>query len=681
MQINTARREVSSSADLQQNDFSISMGPGMFKILTSSIYSDVQRIAMQEPICNAIDANTAADRPLEPVKVHLPNRLEPFFSVEDAGLGMSHDFVMTNYNRYGHSTKAEDNQSIGGFGLGSKAPLAYTDTFEVHTRQAGEERKYVAYIGQDGTPSIALVFTGPWAGASGTLVKFPVKGADVQSFREKAARNFAFLTPQPAWPQGFTIEQPKYVLKGSNWAFRERYYPMPDRAAHIIMGGIAYPVNAESLDSSVKRLAAFPIHITVPVGTVEPSVSRSELNYNKETVEKLTQIFKQVQAEIIQNIEAEITKCPTLWQAIEAYNKFYTSMGYAWFSGQNVKWKGLNCIEGIIVELNKFPGVDFATYSKSYSGSGIGKIAPWKSSYSMCPTYTYSPREGERTIFVYDDRTHKNPTRALHELLGKQSFRQVFIMRGGSLDDRARFIEALGNPPEVIDLGSLPAIVRAKPQKVLTTTLTCTVYKNGTKLRNQIVNLSEGGVYFIESRGTITGWYSYGIFLTQAASNSYYFPGPVYIFPASARRKLAKAAGWVTGETFLQERHEKATIEEGFDYAKATVAQNTCTWIAETLHLEGLYTEWLKDRLSISREFNQLMKLVEQNRPDFETLEHRRVAEMLGQATDVEYVRAGKIEEIWQKLLDKLPLLPYISHNTPSERIFNYVTSTLRRRT
>lgn len=60
------------------------------------------------------------------------------FEVEDEGTGMSIDEIRNIYTKYGASTKRDDMNQIGAFGLGAKVPLAYTNAFFIETTKNGE---------------------------------------------------------------------------------------------------------------------------------------------------------------------------------------------------------------------------------------------------------------------------------------------------------------------------------------------------------------------------------------------------------------------------------------------------------------------------------------------------------------------------------------------------------------
>ena len=111
--------------------FTIQANAKMFKILSSSLYSNKEKAIIREISCNAYDANIEACNGNKPIEIHLPNTLEPYFSVKDNGTGLTPEQMTKIYIQYGNSTKTDNNDAIGCLGLGSKSPFAYTSMFNV----------------------------------------------------------------------------------------------------------------------------------------------------------------------------------------------------------------------------------------------------------------------------------------------------------------------------------------------------------------------------------------------------------------------------------------------------------------------------------------------------------------------------------------------------------------------
>ena len=100
----------------------------VFFLLSSTLYKDPYRAIVRELVSNAIDASKRISTN-EPVVLHVPKTLNNDtnneFYVQDFGIGMSLEQVINIYGNYFASTKQNDSNSIGGFGLGGKTPFIY----------------------------------------------------------------------------------------------------------------------------------------------------------------------------------------------------------------------------------------------------------------------------------------------------------------------------------------------------------------------------------------------------------------------------------------------------------------------------------------------------------------------------------------------------------------------------
>ncbi len=128
---NTVQNEPIMSNVGEIGEFRIRNSAKAFNILSSGLYANKVRAIIRELSCNAVDSHVAAGKADVPFDVHLPNAIEPWFSIRDYGTGLSHDQVTNIYTTYFESTKTGSNDFIGALGLGSKSPFSYNDIFTV----------------------------------------------------------------------------------------------------------------------------------------------------------------------------------------------------------------------------------------------------------------------------------------------------------------------------------------------------------------------------------------------------------------------------------------------------------------------------------------------------------------------------------------------------------------------
>jgi len=330
---------VAQSEGLQEGrQFSIKMDARAFDILSASLYSDRLLAPIRELIANAYDASK------ENMLVTLPTALMPIFSVRDYGPGLSHEDALVLYTTYFESTKNNDNNSIGGFGLGSKSPFAYVDQFTVDSvfkEPDGKHvlRNYVCFRDK-GVPQISKVFEAETQEKTGLKVSFAVKKEDVYTFEKKYRELIRFFPFTPAGPKMAPVTQIKlwddifHCPETFNGGYTNTgRYHTPNLWAR--MGIISYPLNVTQVNSITNKHfdvgVLFPkndVIIDFPIGSLSLSPSRETLSYDKGT---LTAIFDKLSAYrefCLKTIKDTIKATPakTFKEKIALHNKLSASV-------------------------------------------------------------------------------------------------------------------------------------------------------------------------------------------------------------------------------------------------------------------------------------------------------------------------------------------------------------------
>ena len=175
------------SVDLGQSssasDVAMTISPEAMKHILprlTDLYLDPVEAVVRETVSNAQDA-TGRSAGTSPVFVESPDLLSPFLVVSDSGDGMTREQVERTYISYGMSSKRDDLSQVGAFGLGAKAPLAYTSEFQVETVRDGELTSISIRREQDGP--LASLSTVSTDRPNGTKVTVPVREEDFDRFR------------------------------------------------------------------------------------------------------------------------------------------------------------------------------------------------------------------------------------------------------------------------------------------------------------------------------------------------------------------------------------------------------------------------------------------------------------------------------------------------------------------
>jgi hypothetical protein len=306
-------------------EFRIRNSAKAFNILSSGLYANKIRAIVRELSCNAVDSHAAAGKKDTPFDVHLPNQLEPFFSIRDYGTGLSHEQVTNIYTTYFESTKTASNEFIGALGLGSKSPFSYTDNFTVTAIKDGKKGIYTAFINEAGVPSIALMMTEDTTDPAGVEVKFAVNDRyDFDKFKQEARhvyKHFA-LRPVVSGADNFQFTNTEYesrdIIPGVH-AIKSQHQSI------AIMGNIAYPIDIPRSDKTLGDLAVMlncGLEMHFGIGELDFQASREGLSYIPQTIEAIKNKLEAVSKALSVVLAREANALPNLWdRALYVYKK------------------------------------------------------------------------------------------------------------------------------------------------------------------------------------------------------------------------------------------------------------------------------------------------------------------------------------------------------------------------
>lgn len=337
-----AALKVESTHDFEQAGFNIKASAIAFQVLSSGLYQDKIAAVIRELSTNAWDGHRLrelgvkradgtwevppiAGRTRLPFKVQMPSQWDPVFMVRDYGVGLDHDGIMKLYTTYFGSTKSDSNDFTGALGLGSKSPFSMASSFLVMSYYNGTKRTYTAMIGEDGFPTIVKMDETPTIEDNGLEVRVTVDPSQIQMFKDRAARIYAFFDVAPNVP-GVTITKPEYERKTSKWGIRksDRYgYARTSIPCGLIMGQICYPITLSAIDGKVKphiyRLLkeyANRIDIFCEMGDVEFQASREALSYTDKTFRFFENALEDFYKEQYDAAIAGFKKCTTYTEAV-----------------------------------------------------------------------------------------------------------------------------------------------------------------------------------------------------------------------------------------------------------------------------------------------------------------------------------------------------------------------------
>lgn len=310
--------------------FGISDSPEFFRVLSDTLYSDKIQAVVREVLCNAWDAHIASGKTDVPVEVTLDDNE---LVIADKGPGIPPDKMRDIYCVYGSSTKTHDGDQTGGFGLGSKAPFAYSEHFTVVTAHEGLRSVYAlsrASEENDGRPDLRQMAQMPTT-YTGVTVSIPmVKEADRRDF-SKWINLIAQRGGMNVTLNGETITVPSLAgLHEDGFAFAH-----PDglrllrNRPVVLYGNVMYSLpDASQMDAGLAKLVKRamklkPDDVWIPVLKAPPhsigvTPSRESLSMSDMTETTLKRLLR----EFCETMEREVKKAQ-----VEAFRELLRKHG------------------------------------------------------------------------------------------------------------------------------------------------------------------------------------------------------------------------------------------------------------------------------------------------------------------------------------------------------------------
>lgn len=441
----------------ESTGFDIMATAEAFRILSDGLYSDKPTAAARELGTNMYDAHVAANTLHKKPIVHVPTRGEPWFSGRDFGPGLGYivyegdkiapdysnvvygpaqldecevyrrsrdcdeslkivDEVRTIYTTYFLSTKIKSNDFVGQLGLGSKSPLAVTDTFTIVSYFNGIKRHYLCFLNEERLPEVDHLEDQDEETnePNGLFVKFAVQSYDCEEFQQKIAQVYRHFSHRPEFTgKKLTIPNTTFILQKGDWGIyssESRY-----EGAKAIMGNICYPLHGDKikdLPKKAQRLLKNDIEIKFGIGDLDITPSREQLSYGKPTQAAIKAKLEEILVEVNKEVERQLTDCKTLWEARSLANDMYM--------GSNAKLSTLGRLADVpTLEWNGIPiGAPIQEFSE------IGGIEAWE-----------YKREARHNSWYIDNEIQEKGTIKKHRVqqfapTSRASYYEVDIPRG-----------------------------------------------------------------------------------------------------------------------------------------------------------------------------------------------------------------------------------------------------------
>lgn len=348
--------------------FSIKQNRKTFRSFSDGLYTDKISSIIRELSCNAVDIQNRIKN-FTPFEIFIPSPSNPYFCIRDYGTGLTPDEIDNIYTVLGESTKDESNEDIGGFGLGSKTPFAYTDQYYVRSYVNGVAYTYSFYFSED-EPSYILTSENKTTEKNGLEIFFLVDEDDFKEFKEKSFHILPWLSIVPnVWSNtkednGFfqivdNSENIRDIIiknKEESIVFENEKFLLVNNKMHnhnisqisFIQGGVIYGLQSKFFEA-IKNLEKFNSYISshlynqnysfifkFEIGDLEIHRSRETLSLSKKkTIPLINKVVADFFSYSLDYISKSFDNCTSEYSKLKIIHKFksLTSNKYSEING------------------------------------------------------------------------------------------------------------------------------------------------------------------------------------------------------------------------------------------------------------------------------------------------------------------------------------------------------------
>lgn len=252
-----------------------------------------------------------------------------FISFIDKGIGLSPQRVQDIYMKLLTSSKRTSDDFIGGFGLGSKSFLSYTDSINLITRHEGIEYYYIIGKNEDGGFDAHLLEEKSTEEHNGTEVKMAIgsygfysKPDDWRHFRQQIREQLYYF--DNVWVEGFDLENDYQLFETDSFKYRTGW-SNPFKEMHIVLGKVVYPIDWKALQIEQIDL---PVGVKFDIGELYVTINRESIRYKEESKKLIKERIELVIEDIRRLYNKNSKEVETLE---EYYEKVNSPMKYLSF--------------------------------------------------------------------------------------------------------------------------------------------------------------------------------------------------------------------------------------------------------------------------------------------------------------------------------------------------------------
>lgn len=245
----------------------------MFDILFKQMYRKPIASIIREITSNCFDSHIEAKID-DPVVISIrEDEGGTYISFKDVGIGISPERMKKVYSRPLRSSKRETNDQIGFFGLGSKSPFSYTDTFFLTTIFDGIKYEYLIHRGKT-KPRIDKLSEDTSDEHNGSEVKiYFLNSTDKLHFIKELGKELIYFD-NVYFTGDISLNNNYKIFEYGT--FKVRTDTVYSEELHICIGKVAYPINWGELG---RPRVSLPFGLKFDIGELPITPERESVRY------------------------------------------------------------------------------------------------------------------------------------------------------------------------------------------------------------------------------------------------------------------------------------------------------------------------------------------------------------------------------------------------------------------
>lgn len=281
--------ELSGIDKSQLNYSKIIPNATIMSILNSRLYKNKIGSVVREALSNAKDACKEINSSQE-IVFHAPTLLEPYFSIQDYGVGMSEDTIVNIFSAFGESTKRKSDDFIGGYGIGCHTASAYNNQFTVTSVKDGIRNVYQFFKDEAGMPCNCRMDQSKTDEPSGTEIRIAVNNAtDFEKFFKEIEYYSRWIDHPVSCNRSIDPRKPEFFEENKDFGIT-KFATNSRNMGVCVVGSIIYEFDFGSCGFSSHYYEGIAgvkpdfLILFANINDVDVIGSREELEYSEKTI-------------------------------------------------------------------------------------------------------------------------------------------------------------------------------------------------------------------------------------------------------------------------------------------------------------------------------------------------------------------------------------------------------------